>query len=124
MALRCICGIPCSGTVEIWFVRDGLRHMIEVDTPTIHHLLDRLWRGEEENRGLPVVLRDYFAWTGWYDFDAPEAGTPVAHEEMLATLALLADEPLDARERQICAALERLTREAQATAAPLFMHKD
>lgn len=118
------CGISCCGTVAVWFVRAGIQHWIEIDRATLGEMLTRLWRGPQDNLELPPLVRAYFDWTGWMAPEAPATGTAIAYDEMSATLALLAASALDEHERKICEALQRLTLEARATAAPLFIRDD
>lgn len=118
------CGIPCTGTVMVWFLREEIRHAIEVDRPTFDMLLGKLCVGERASDELPRFVTDWCTSTGWMDIDAAEVGTPVPHIEMTATLTRLAQVELDERERQLCDALRRVTREGLATDSPLFVYYD
>lgn len=117
------CGVPCTGTVLIWYDEGDARAVFETDTGSLLLLLDDLIgiaidRGEYES--LPSFAREWNECRGWKEAGA--GGAAIGIEDLFRTLDALdaRRSPADERGGKVLAGLRAFVERAASAGGDLW----
>lgn len=92
------CGIPCTGTVRVWYADGDRRVAFETDAGSLSEPLKQLVGvaiERDEYAALPVFVRDWNEGTGWAAFELDDGATVAADDLLRAVAALDEQRPAD-----------------------------
>lgn len=110
------CGVPCTGTVRVWYVDGGRRVAFETDRSSLSEPLRQLVGvaiDRDEYAALPAFVRDWNEGTGWAATELDDGAAVAADDLLRAVAALDGQRPADdVRLGQLLSGLRALVVEA------------